>query len=110
MVRDTDPSPSYPQAHPLGLYAEQLSGTAFTCPRSTNQRAWLYRVAPSAGLGRSERIPSGRLQAVCRWGFSGRVGLRHACAPYPPTLRPSPCGMRLGPKAKLRTSFRYMVG
>ena len=30
-----------------GLYAEQLSGTAFTAPRESNQRSWLYRILPS---------------------------------------------------------------
>ena len=30
-----------------GLYAEQLSGTAFTAPRKSNQRSWLYRILPS---------------------------------------------------------------
>jgi homogentisate 1,2-dioxygenase len=37
-----------PQQAPLGLYAEQLSGTAFTQPRSVNRRTWLYRILPSA--------------------------------------------------------------
>jgi homogentisate 1,2-dioxygenase len=32
----------------MGLYSEQLSGTAFTCPRSTNQFSWLFRILPSA--------------------------------------------------------------
>ncbi|XP_044465479.1 homogentisate 1,2-dioxygenase-like [Mangifera indica] len=32
---------------PYGLYAEQLSGTSFTCPRKLNQRSWLYRIRPS---------------------------------------------------------------
>ncbi|MGE0883948.1 MAG: homogentisate 1,2-dioxygenase [Blastocatellales bacterium] len=36
-----------PQRAPLGLYAEQLSGTAFTAPRSANRRSWLYRIRPS---------------------------------------------------------------
>lgn len=36
-----------PQQAPLGLYAEQLSGTAFTAPRSANRRSWLYRIRPS---------------------------------------------------------------
>ena len=36
-----------PRRCPYGLYAEQLSGTAFTAPRATNQRAWLYRIKPS---------------------------------------------------------------
>ncbi|XP_065907305.1 homogentisate 1,2-dioxygenase-like [Dysidea avara] len=37
-----------PQQCPYGLYAEQLSGSAFTCPRETNRRSWLYRIIPSA--------------------------------------------------------------
>ncbi|WP_181806199.1 homogentisate 1,2-dioxygenase [Streptomyces shenzhenensis] len=37
-----------PQRAPLGLYAEQLSGTAFTEPRAHNRRSWLYRIRPSA--------------------------------------------------------------
>jgi len=37
-----------PQKVPFGLYAEQLSGTAFTAPRSENRRTWLYRLRPSA--------------------------------------------------------------
>ncbi|EFJ30466.1 hypothetical protein SELMODRAFT_267178 [Selaginella moellendorffii] len=34
---------------PYGLYAEQLSGTAFTTPRKQNFRSWLYRIKPSVG-------------------------------------------------------------
>ncbi len=37
-----------PQRPPFGLYAEQLSGTAFTAPRTENRRSWLYRLRPSA--------------------------------------------------------------
>lgn len=37
-----------PQRAPLGLYAEQLSGTAFTAPRDVNRRTWTYRIRPSA--------------------------------------------------------------
>ncbi len=37
-----------PQRTPFGLYAEQLSGTAFTAPRHENRRSWLYRLRPSA--------------------------------------------------------------
>jgi len=36
-----------PQKAPLGLYTEQLSGTAFTAPRATNRRTWTYRIRPS---------------------------------------------------------------
>lgn len=37
-----------PQRPAYGLYAEQLSGTAFTAPRHENRRSWLYRMRPSA--------------------------------------------------------------
>jgi homogentisate 1,2-dioxygenase len=37
-----------PQKAPYGLYAEQLSGTAFTAPRHANRRSWLYRIRPTA--------------------------------------------------------------
>ena len=37
-----------PQRPPFGLYAEQLSGTAFTAPRHENRRSWLYRMRPTA--------------------------------------------------------------
>jgi homogentisate 1,2-dioxygenase len=36
-----------PQKAPLGLYAEQFSGTAFTVPRVHNKRTWTYRIRPS---------------------------------------------------------------
>ena len=37
-----------PQRAPYGLYAEQMSGTAFTAPRGANRRSWLYRIRPAA--------------------------------------------------------------
>src|SRR5277367_5591768 len=37
-----------PQRAAYGLYAEQLSGTAFTAPRGHNRRSWLYRIRPAA--------------------------------------------------------------
>jgi len=36
-----------PQKPPLGLYTEQLSGTAFTVPNDRNRRNWHYRIRPS---------------------------------------------------------------
>jgi homogentisate 1,2-dioxygenase len=41
-----------PQRVPFGLYAEQLSGTAFTAPRAENRRSWLYRMRPTASHAR----------------------------------------------------------
>lgn len=37
-----------PQRVAYGLYAEQLSGTAFTAPRAQNRRSWLYRIRPAS--------------------------------------------------------------
>jgi homogentisate 1,2-dioxygenase len=50
-----------PQRAPYGLYAEQLSGTAFTAPRHTNRRSWLYRIRPAAMHLPFERTDNGRL-------------------------------------------------
>src|SRR5579883_2148416 len=36
-----------PQRCAFGLYAEQLSGSPFTAPRTTNERSWLYRIRPT---------------------------------------------------------------
>ena len=40
-----------PQRVALGLYAELLSGSAFTAPRADNRRSWLYRRQPSVVAG-----------------------------------------------------------
>lgn len=50
-----------PQRCPYGLYAEQLSGTAFTALRADNRRSWLYRIRPSAMHTPFERIDNGRI-------------------------------------------------
>ena len=52
-----------PQKAPLGLYAEQLSGTAFTVPRAGNKRTWTYRIRPSVMHKPFERIHNGRWQS-----------------------------------------------
>jgi len=44
-----------PQTVAHGLYAEQISGTAFTAPRSQNRRSWFYRIRPGAVHGRFSR-------------------------------------------------------
>ena len=48
-----------PQVVAHGLYAEQLSGTAFTAPRNQNRRSWLYRIRPAALHGAFELLPEG---------------------------------------------------
>ncbi len=52
-----------PQRAAYGLYAEQLSGTAFTAPRGHNRRSWLYRIRPAAVHQPFTLLPSERLVA-----------------------------------------------
>ena len=40
-----------PQRAPLGLYAELISGSAFTAPRASNLRSWVYRRQPAVVTG-----------------------------------------------------------
>jgi len=53
-----------PQKLPYGLYAEQLSGTAFTAPRHLNRRSWLYRIRPGAMHGAFRAIDHGQLHSA----------------------------------------------
>ncbi|WP_411086062.1 homogentisate 1,2-dioxygenase [Streptomyces sp. 061-3] len=53
-----------PQRAPLGLYAEQLSGSAFTEPRAHNRRSWLYRIRPSAAHPPFVRIGNGAVRSA----------------------------------------------
>ena len=48
-----------PQQVAHGLYAEQISGNAFTAPRSENRRTWTYRIRPAAMHGEFKEIPLG---------------------------------------------------
>jgi len=52
-----------PQRAPKGLYAEVLSGTAFTAPRAENQSTWLYKLRPSAMHGPYRRIANGLVRS-----------------------------------------------
>src|SRR6202030_4324076 len=53
-----------PQKVAHGLYAEQLSGTAFTAPRGVSRRTWLYRMRPSVAHKPFEPISPGRLRSA----------------------------------------------
>ena len=49
-----------PQKCSYGLYAEQLSGSPFTAPRTSNERSWLYRIRPTvANWGQFKKADSG---------------------------------------------------
>ena len=52
-----------PQRAPKGLYAEMISGTAFTAPRADNRSVWLYRLRPSAMHGAYRRMADGLLRS-----------------------------------------------
>ena len=55
------PAHNSPQRCPYGLYAEQLSGTAFTAPRAGNRRSWLYRIRPAAVHSPFRRLANERI-------------------------------------------------
>ncbi len=52
-----------PQQVAHGLYAEQLSGSAFTAPRAENHRSWLYRIRPGSLHQPFVQVASGLLQS-----------------------------------------------
>jgi homogentisate 1,2-dioxygenase len=61
-----------PQRVAHGLYAEQISGTAFTAPRHANRRTWTYRIRP------------GVMHEPFRLADSGRIVSRFDDIPAPP--------------------------
>jgi homogentisate 1,2-dioxygenase len=76
-----------PQRAPLGLYAELLSGTAFTAPRAVNLRTWMYRMLPSAAHGPFRRSQAGThmLSAPLAGGAAPANRLRWNPQPMPDT-------------------------
>ncbi len=72
------PPHNSPQRCPYGLYAEQLSGTAFTAPRAANRHSWLYRIRPAAQHSAFEPAPQGLLSNT------------FVCTPSPNRLRWDP--------------------
>ena len=62
-----------PQRPAFGLYAEQLSGSAFTAPRHENRRSWLYRLRPTADH-----------RPFARYEGSGLFGQAPAAGPIAP--------------------------
>jgi homogentisate 1,2-dioxygenase len=57
------PEHNSPQRCPYGLYAEQMSGTAFTAPRSANRRSWLYRIRPAVTHHPFRPLDPGRISS-----------------------------------------------
>jgi len=58
-----------PQKSPYGLYAEKLSGTAFTAPRHENKQTWLYRILPSCTHPPYKPTPETKTEdGISQWG------------------------------------------
>ncbi|TCZ84003.1 homogentisate 1,2-dioxygenase [Lysobacter sp. N42] len=76
-----------PQRVAHGLYAEQISGTAFTAPRHQNRRSWFYRIRPAAMHGPFARF-EGRAAGTFHNDFdTGPVSpdqMRWSPLPMPP--------------------------
>ena len=53
-----------PQKVAFGLYAEQVSGSAFTAPRDHNLRSWQYRLRPSAEHSSYRPLAAGNLRTA----------------------------------------------
>jgi homogentisate 1,2-dioxygenase len=53
-----------PQRPPLGLYAEQISGTSFTTARAENRRTWTYRIRPSVVHRPYARVDNGLIRSA----------------------------------------------
>ena len=77
-----------PQRPAYGLYAEQLSGSPFTAPRTTNERSWLYRIRPSVShLGAFEPVDAGLWLSAPEAGGDALFDIRSGAADGSVTAR-----------------------
>jgi len=74
-----------PQNVAHGLYAEQISGTAFTAPRHVNRRSWLYRIRPAAMHGEFQPFNQPKLHNDFDTGPVTPDQLRWSPLPLPET-------------------------
>jgi homogentisate 1,2-dioxygenase len=72
-----------PQKVPLDLYAEQLSGSAFTAPRHSNLRSWLYRILPSVKHGAFSHYRQAHFPLTKQLPLSPPTQMRWSPPPYP---------------------------
>ncbi|BES87217.1 Homogentisate 1,2-dioxygenase [Nesidiocoris tenuis] len=97
-----------PQKCPYGLYAEQLSGTAFTAPRKENQRSWLYRILPS--VVHSSYTPILETYSISDWskGLQNRSAIDEFAeeTPDPNQMRWSPFPF---PPSSLNVDFQQGI-
>jgi homogentisate 1,2-dioxygenase len=88
-----------PQKSPLGLYAEQISGTAFTAPRHSNRRSWVYRIQPS--------VTHGEFRSKLKHEAFGRKHLVEELPPLQYRWNPPPLPAA---KTDFLTSLRCLAG
>ena len=74
-----------PQRVAHGLYAEQLSGTAFTAPRGSNRRSWVYRIRPAVTHGEFTPFAQPHLRGDVAQGAVSPNQLRWDPLPLPTT-------------------------
>jgi homogentisate 1,2-dioxygenase len=74
-----------PQQAPHGLYAELLSGSAFTAPRADNRRTWMYRRRPSVVVGGYTPLAL----PLCKTGAQGGVEVPPDPLRWAPTSVPA---------------------
>ncbi len=84
-----------PQRANYGLYAEQLSGSAFTAPHGANRRSWLYRIRPSV-----KHI--GRFTPVDTWHLRSAPDHEQTILPFGP--------LRWGPIDIPTEPFTFLTG
>jgi homogentisate 1,2-dioxygenase len=88
-----------PQQVAMGLYAELVSGSAFTAPRAENRRSWLYRRQPSVVTG--SYVPYE--QAYLKTGVRDGVAAPPDPLRWHPTPIPGPQALALDFVDGLRT-------
>ena len=81
-----------PQRVAHGLYAEVLSGSAFTAPRAENRRTWLYRRQPSVVAGAYNAL----LAPQVVFTFSSVTRRRSSANTWRPAVPIAPIGITSG--------------
>jgi len=75
-----------PAAGGDGLYAELVSGSAFTAPRAANRRSWLYRRRPSVMAGPYQPYGHPWLKTGAKDGMPSAIWTTRRCT-FAPTSR-----------------------
>lgn len=77
------PAHNSPQKIPYGLYAEQISGSAFTSPRHQKLYSWVYRIYPSVTHSDFVRLEESLLKTAPISGVIPPNQLRWSPLPTP---------------------------